>query len=758
MLRVQIASDKIGSLILDGSDYGLDDPKGLDSLEQTIKRSDENDGVVYEITLALDWAKKARAFIAAAYETDGIEAVVIVNVYERDPNARTWELYYTGKLDMNKYMITEVLATLPISQISLQTKVLNLMETDVDLETQFSQNGSALPLTPTIDLEFHAKTIAKEYKASPIDSNEFQQLNVITVEFSDDGDTVYSDVVAYGQIDTSNKTFADLQETFTTPFGYSRVGNQKPSATSLSDFLLANLTPRNEVYRASEAGTISSIDISLRLKHKVFATNTGGDVDICGSGILGNVEFQAWIEHRRQDNTVVSLTPIDTPWSSPGCGGTERETAFETKVYTAGPLPVLVGDKFYVYFTGRVYGDYEEPNETPAGPGFVNHSFIVTPDNANTYINFNVETTFPATSHKSIMIYEALNKMVQYYTDQVDSFKSTFFGRTDTTPAYPQDGPGSLMAITNGRVLRSLQNLTIFANLDEAFKSLTAHWCLGWGFEVEDGINRVVIESKEHFWNKNLLTLELGRVQDIKKEVSMKHYYAQVEMSNPKLDAAQINGIDEPNTIRRVIAPLTQAKAKLSLKSLYRSSGYEIEAQRRLQSSTKDSRNDDSIFMAMVKRDGMTFKTERNEAFDIVTGLFDPATAYNLRITPMRNLRRWLIVLAAPLWAVTNKIYRFAYGETNYQMTSKLTSEPNTVAEDGDLDANNVEPLWLPEIYTFKSLLTRSQFKLVRQNPYGFIRFRDNLDTVMEGFILEASHKPNEKLGNFKLLRVFRNG
>jgi hypothetical protein len=214
--------------------------------------------------------------------------------------------------------------------------------------------------------------------------------------------------------------------------------------------------------------------------------------------------------------------------------------------------------------------------------------------------------------------------------------------------------------------------------------------------------------------------------------------------------------VDEPNTIRRLVAPLTQAKSKLVLKSLWRSSGYEIEAQRRLQGQTKDSRNDDSIFVAMVVRDGMDFKTERNEAFEAVNGLFDPNTAYNLRITPMRNLRRWLIVLSAPLWAVVNKIYRFTYGETNFQMTSKLTSEALTVAEDGDLDANNVEPLWLPEIYTFKSPLTRSEFKLVRQNPYGFIRFRDNLDNVMDGFMMEVSHKPNENLGDFKLLKVFR--
>src|SRR5690348_13463143 len=203
-------------------------------------------------------------------------------------------------------------------------------------------------------------------------------------------------------------------------------------------------------------------------------------------------------------------------------------------------------------------------------------------------MKFTVETEFPATTHKTILVYEALKKMVQYYTDQLDSFKSTFFGRTDTVPPYPQDGKGSLMGFTVGRILRNLENKTIFANMEDAFKSLTSIWCLGAGFEVIDGVQKFVIEEKPYFYNKNLKILSLGKVNDLKKEINLKYYYSQVEIGYPKLDAGQINGIDEANTVRRYAAPLTQAKQKLSLKSIYKSSGYEIEAQRRLQNQTSD--------------------------------------------------------------------------------------------------------------------------------------------------------------------------
>src|SRR5690348_2212776 len=167
MLRVQLSNSLIGSLVLDQSEDGLDDPKGLETLEQTVKRSDENDGVMFEITLSLDWTKRAKSFIQSVYAVTGIESEIIVNLYERDPNARKWEFYYVGKLDMTRYSIDEVMVTMPIQQTGFQRKVLNLLDVDVDLETQFSQGGTPLPATPTVDLEYHAKKIIKGLDASP---------------------------------------------------------------------------------------------------------------------------------------------------------------------------------------------------------------------------------------------------------------------------------------------------------------------------------------------------------------------------------------------------------------------------------------------------------------------------------------------------------------------------------------------------------------------------------------------------------------
>lgn len=751
MLRVQLSNDEVGSLVLD-----QEDPKGLDTLEQSVKRSDENDGIMFEITLSLDWSKKARRFIQQCYSAKGIEAVIQVNLYEYDPNGYRWDLYYQGKLDTTKYKINEIIVTLPIQQVGFQRAVMNLMDTDVDLETEKSHLGAVLPATPTVDISYHAKKIVKGFDANPENSNEFQQLDVFSVEFDDDGDNIYRDVVVVGQIDNSSQSQKDLQTGFTIPYGYQRISGFKPSSTAVFDWLAANTEERTEVFRADEAGTLREIAIKMRLKHEVHVTNTGGDVDICGDGILGNVEFQAWFEHRREDNTIVSLVPIGTPWNTPGCGGSSKVSGYETKEYTVNNIELVLGDKLYVYFTGRIWGTYEEPNEGPAGHGFLHHSFRVQADKENTYMNFTVETQFPATTHKTIMIYEALNKMVQYYTNQTDAFKSSFFGRVDTVPPYPQDGQGSMMGLINGRRLRNLENQTIFSNLSDALSTLNAAWCIGGGFELIDGVQKFVIEGKEHFFNSNQLILELGNVTDLEMEVAMKYYYSQIELSYPKLDAGQINGIDETNTSRKWIAPLTQAKQKFPLKLLWKTSSYEIEAQRRLQGLTNDSRNDESMFMVMLRRSFIGFETARNQDYTVVNNLYDPPSTYNLDLSPARIAQRWLKVLAAPLWAVADKLYAYASGEGNVLMETQKEGETILTKENGPINANGINPIWVPELFKFSHPLNRDEFKLVRQYPYGYIKFRDTLDNILEGFVLEVKHKPDEKMGDFQLLRVYR--
>lgn len=970
-LRVQLASNRLGSLTL------TDDPKGLDNLEQMLKRSDDNDGVIHQITLSLDFPKAGKAFIQSEYESDGIEAIVIVNIFIRNNNARTWEIYYTGQIDFTKYTVTEVVVTVPIAQLGFQVKTLNLIDVDVDAETLVSENGSPLPATSTIDLEYHAKSILKQYSATFTDDSEFSQIDALIFNFPACfvGPCEYDqDQTIWGSFDNGQIVSQELTDTFTYPYGFDSIVNSSP----------------DEIYNATDPG-FADIDLKATFKMSIIVNQSGTSVDTdlvspCASpGIFGGRELKVYFVHKDKNDNVLNTVVVGTSTQIAGCGGDQQIGDYETFEYKATGVKINQGDKIYFYFTVHIYGTFSLSGGELVGRS-LHHEFIITGDPVNTHFNISTSTTFPASKHKTILIYELLKKIFQYYTDQVDCFKSDFFGRTDSDDVYDVDGPGSLMGVTNGRILRNIAlnvlnpapgdgddtenstldalvvslppsgigtestpldnkvygqfsnaNLTsmdlkttynypwgylatpneiynaavagtididfqvkfklqinatksgsgaaveitspcssvgllasrevkvwfehrdksnsvkllyevgtmstvtgcgddsvigdyetfayaatgvaveqgdkiyfyhtvrifgtyeipggitnttlihhefivqgdpnqshynlsaavdedtvvetsdIFVNGTDAFKSLTAIWNLAMGFENINGTQKVVIEPKSYFYNKTSLILSLGKVTDLKKSINMTYYYSIAEFGYPKLNAdGTVNGVDEFNTIRRYSAPLTQATQKLSQLSIWHASGYEIESQRRLQGQTTDSQNDAANFMVMVVRDGAGFKTERNEAFTLVTNLFDPSTAYNLRISPARNAIRWIKQLAGPLWAVVNKIYKFSYGEGNYQMTSKLATEGIIVDEGGNLDVNGIEPDWIPETYAFTYPITRDEFNIILANPYGYITFEDTLGNSMDGFILQVSHKPMDELGTFSLLKVYR--
>lgn len=794
MLRVQLSNPQIGAIILDpGAEEGLDDPQGLEDLEQTIKRSKDNDGVVYEITISLDWAKRARSFIHTCYRlAGGLKSEVTVNVFEYWPNERQWKPYYTGLLDFSTYKINDIQCTLPIKQVGFQQKVINRMDADVDVQTTVSQSGRAIPETPFLELEYHPKKIVKESNAKPTDSNVFGMVDVTKFTISGGGGNTFRYAAVCGQVDSTNNPSSEYEETFSTPFGFSSMGIGASAYDNVfTDYSVGDVVvyldktyvcyvaPPDGGYnpvaypqywaegianvlklypdafrapqaRATEKGQ-TTIRAGLDYIHSVYVRNDGGDVDICGEGALGRTRVTAIYEHRREDNTIVEIEAFGEWAGLTGCGGNSRVSNRELKEVEKNIL-VEVGDKIYVYYVWEVWGSYERPS---IRTGYVMHEYRVKPEVSTSYLTIKSETEFEATTHKTILIYEVLNKLVQYYTDQIDCFKSDFFGRTDTSEPYPVDGEGSLIGLTNGRILRLLENDTLFANLQDTFDALNSVYCLGMGFEVINGVQKFVIEPKEYFYRKYEVVLELGCVEGLEMEIATDYYYSKVEVGFPKIDAGQINGIDEFATVRKYVSPFSETKATLSIKSELKASGYEIESQRRLQNSTKDSRNDDSIYMvSLIRKIAGGFATKKREGYTIVNNLYDAESAYNLDFAPARNLKRWFKILAAPLWLIMDKIYTFSYGEGNYIMETQKAGETTLTSESKNMDLTGTIPLIFPERFKFKHPLTRDQFRLLMSKPYGVIRFKDLDGNTMDGYMEEVKHKNSEKLGDFKLLRA----
>lgn len=785
MLRVQLINDLLGVLTIKETD-----PGGLDGFEQTIRRSKESDGLFKDFSLQLDFNQEAREWIRDIFEATGIDSIIICNVYEYDVNTDTWEIYYTGQLNMRNYQINETAIKLNVEQGGVERKFLQLYKNDVDLDSVVSQNQvTTLQAAPSITLPFHSKTILKEsnvfpaedifdndnwsssteyfigdrvnYMGAAWDSRTDNNLNNLpptppNVEntnwayvWNEQTDSVFdfeftgssqvnrnADLI--GQVSTDDESVRELQDTFSLPFGFSL----DPDPTNFVEL--------------QEPG-VFDIDASMHLRHYFNAVRDGNDVDVngCGNSELGNITVEAWFEHRNRKDTVKTKTSLGT-WTMPPCGDNTVFSNFEQKTYQATGVVGEIGDKIYFYYAINISGTYD-----PSGNATITHNLGVEAILEDTYIDIKQSTTFPSTTAKSILIYEYLDKLCQYYMDSEVAFVSDFFGRTDTSPAYAEDGEGALLAITNGRILRQLSDLTIFANFDEAFRTLDSIFCLGWGFETLDSGETVIrIEKKEYFYDKNTTLLKLGQVSNLKKSNVSGYFKTTQTVGYQKIEKiAQTNAVDEFNAPRKYTSPIVNSTGNNENKALYRASGFEIESQRRLAESTEESRLDDSNFIVVVRRDAAApdgFRTDQNEDFDFINGIFDPTTVYNAKISPSRNFRRWGKVLAADVIKNSDKKFRFSLGELNYNMSSQLTSENITIFEYDDIDFEGEEPLYYNEEYEFETELRLNEMRIIRYNPNAVIEFLDWYGYTCEGFINEVTDNRNTNKAKMKLRRVFR--
>ena len=518
MLRVELLNEFKGQLIIETAD-----PIGLNDMPLNIKRDAENEGVTYEVTLDFEFIEQGRTYVMEAFETcGGPDAEVFINVYEWNPNTYKWTIFTSGQLDFKKYDLSEDRVVVNIEQTGFQRRTLNLLEVDVNLETTVSQNGTTLPANTGVhnDVTYHSKAILKEYDARPTDDFEYQQIDVLGEGYpqclTPGGCVRGFNQTAYGQIDFGEALANELDGVFQTPYGYSQDG-------------------AFPFYQAVEAGPMD-IDIQLRLKHSVEALITGGDIDFCGSDTsdIGNKEVFAWFRHTDSEDNIITETQFGQWTSNVGCGDGGKIGNFETKNYADTAVDIAIGDKLYVYFTFRIFGNYEQNFDGSAGR--VDFTLKVQAEPDQTWLRMTQTTQTAESTVKTIMIYEAIERCCQYYTNQVDCFRSDLLGRTDIlgpdgNPLYAQDGKYALIGITNGHFLRALSaGKNIISSLRDLLDFVNSVACIGFGFETLPSGGQVLrLEKREYFYRKNQRILSLSGVANIHKKIDTKRIYNQIE-------------------------------------------------------------------------------------------------------------------------------------------------------------------------------------------------------------------------------------
>lgn len=412
----------------------------------------------------------------------------------------------------------------------------------------------------------------------------------------------------------------------------------------------------------------------------------------------------------------------------------------------------------------------------------------------NSQINSNEDSQIETSSTNAFMVYETFNRVCESMTDQLNSFRSNFFGRTNSSPqSYSTNGCGALISLTNGLNLRKMLDANgdlypLTMSFLDLYTSFNAIFNLGARVESDgNGGYYIRVEPKEYFYDNSEEVFTATSPSAITTVAAIDKLYNDIEIGYQNWEIDNLNGIDEFNATHTYSLPLVNVAQRLELgqgngvTSPFIAGGYAIEMTRRVQyqsNPTTDWQYDNNNFIICLNQIAITSDkysnppiaqgyaigtvSERNENYISVTNLISPETAYNLRISPGNMIINWFKCLAPALLLKPIKAAQFQSGEGNYQMITQridnCSISNGTIVENQDvtIDVTKFSDIQLAALYTpvyisFDYPLDFGSFIAIKEKSNKLIRVECD-DLTYFGFISELVFTPNDGVANFKIL------
>jgi hypothetical protein len=739
--RVTLTNPILGSLILER------EPKGLSDLEPVIRRG-ENHGLTEEIDVKLEfYCGAGKEFIDQVRDEQGIDGEILIDIdaacgcdsdsgesldysidYSDDYGSQTgegctYEEFYLGQVDLKGWETDDTFTKVPIIQRGILQTVKNRLDTKVDLFNNESLDGTTFPAYNEHILTLHSKALLlrSEFLVSENPSTSVGLANGSFVLIQIPLMPVLTELFDAFQLGSDFITSGSVDPIF--------VNEQSTTNINVAHRIKGSLT--FNVFGPTAKYEITDFQI-LR--------NMAGDVDLLYSSNSGGQFTGSYVFNFDLNGNI--------DYSNPAIGSEL---------------------KFYMFL------ETAEPDSPDIDP-LDNFPFSLTLnlDEDNSFVNLEGISITADTEARVSLISETGSQIARIITDQEDSFRSTYFGRTNSEPhEYDENGCGAYRAITNGFMVRGFPTTgdnarTVRLSMNDYFRGLNAIDNLGMGVEKEGDDYFIRIERKSYFYDVSTVLLTLNNVPGLKISEAPDYYYNRVNIGYEEWETEFTNGLDEFNSKRQYDTLIKAVDNPLTQHSSFVASAYRLETARRMQyeeSFTEDSQYDENNFIICLNNLDLTI-AEKRENFADVSNILSPETTYNIAISPERNFIRWNPVINAGLLKHPGREVKFTSGEGNYKISTRYTDSDCPGSYDNDDlaggqniqwdNASNVDqdPLWHPEYLEFDFPLTWTEYKLIKANPKGVIEVSEDEENHIKGFILELKYKPGG-VSNFKLLRAF---
>lgn len=730
----------------------VENPVGWADATFNFKRDKILHGVFFEYSIPLKFYGTGYNIIKTAYEADGVEAYLRIIIDVQCNSGDDYENFYTGKLNFTKIQFQEsdvCFVEVVIEDDSCLSAFKNRQDQDIELQSLVSLDGETMAEYEWINKEISlpSKTILKtdEWLYSEDDAD------IQTAERTDTG---------IGLIEFEPYLWLQTADTINELGGINEdhVGGESDVVTDVTDTPLWTVPA---IPGVPSPAWVFNIRQKASISLTAFLTNI--TLDGCGTDDFEDVVVTLQMIRYRPSDLSSSVHTIDTDTFA-GCKSAFNEN-FDYTFSGSFPSALLTGDEISLYWRVQVSGTYSII--VPLDPTELQINFTVT-DTTDSYFRVTLETNYSATNARVSMVNEALSRITESITNKCLRVYSDYFGRTDSEPYDAlEDGCGSLEVITSGLLIRRNETATHKISFKKLFDSLSAIHNLGVGIETDTdrtGYDRLRIEQADYFYDSTVVLI-CDKVPDIKRTVITDEHYSIAEFGYQKWEAEEFNGLDEFNTSRKYRTSLKNIRNSLVKISELISSGYAIEITRQqFSSSSKDWRYDNDDFIICVTREYGGVTVEQGN-IDTPANIIDPDTVYNYRISPIRNLLRWMNKLMGGYVdpTVSGSLY-FTSGTGN--TLAEGLAEDGCVAEDALISEQEPEitlntlatpedglPIYKLESWEFEYPLSFDDYAIIKANPRGIIQVRYGQQTDFQDcYLREIEYRPNQGLASFVLL------
>lgn len=423
-------------------------------------------------------------------------------------------------------------------------------------------------------------------------------------------------------------------------------------------------------------------------------------------------------------------------------------------VYSAAVTEVLeVGDslQFYVLITSETDRKIESYTFGVNVYGF-------TPAEASTAIYSESQSVAPATTAPVILPHELFSRFASIYTGYQVPFYSTVFGRVEL--GYPVDGEWAYLAAANGKMIRDFPfaDAKFASNMKEAFEAYNCIGNLAGTIEQTNNGPRFRIDYFENMFDDAVIVSLDDMLAGVTRKLNTESMFGEIIAGYNKIELENLNGLDTFNGDFNFTPPIKSVTTKLDIRCKWITNDYAIEQQRRIQyknTPKEDAKHDDNIFLLDLKpiQGSTELEAVKDEDYTSVTGILNPSTAYNLRLSPGQNLRRWGNVIHAAM--PKGGIIKYSSATKNTDLVT--VKDGVTIVENADIDVSTLDnPIYINEEFTINQFpINKDQWTAIESNPRGLFQFK-NKGVNLFGYIEDAEYDASKDTGTVKLIRVNR--